>query len=271
MREVTANGLRFAVRDEGTGPAVLLLHGFPDSAALWRHQVDPLVGAGFRVIAPDLRGFGASDKPTELAAYRFPTLAEDVVGILDALDVPEAQVVGHDFGAALGWLLAMTQPRRVARLAALSVGHPGAFAKVDLEQFQLSWYMFLIQQPDAEDWFRRDDWLRFRTWFAGAPDLDRYLAELSEPGRLTAGLAWYRANKVTPGRGPLEYGPIRQPVLGIWGARDHTLGEPQLTGSAEFVDGPWQYERIADAGHWLPLDQPDTITRLLLEFLVRRS
>jgi pimeloyl-ACP methyl ester carboxylesterase len=271
MREVTANGLRFAVRDEGTGPAVLLLHGFPDSAALWRHQVDPLVAAGFRVVAPDLRGFGASDKPAELSAYRLATLAQDVVGILDALDVAKVSVVGHDFGAALGWLLAMTQPHRVERLAVLSVGHPGAFARVDLEQLQMSWYMFLIQQDDAEDFFTRDDWLRFRTWLAGAPDLDRYLTELAEPGRLTAGLAWYRANKVTPGRGPREYGPIRQPVLGIWGARDQTLGEPQMTGSADFVHGPWQYERIENAGHWLPLEQPEAITRLLLDFLVRAS
>jgi len=271
MLQITANGLRFAVRDEGTGPAVLLLHGFPDSAALWRYQVEPLVAAGFRVVAPDLRGFGASDKPAELAAYRFPTLAEDVVGILDALAITEVQVVGHDFGAALGWQLAMTRPDRVRRLAALSVGHPGAFAQVNLEQFQMSWYMFLIQQPNAEDWFSRDDWLRFRTWLADAPDLDRYLTELSRPGRLTAGLAWYRANKIAPGRGPREYGPIHQPVLGIWGVRDHTLGEPQMTGSAAFVDGSWRYERVTNAGHWLPLDQPEVITRLLLDFLVRAS
>lgn len=264
---VTANGLRFTVHDEGAGPVVLLLHGFPDSSALWRNQIGPLVEAGFRVIAPDLRGFGASDRPEELAAYRFRELLADVVGILAALDVERAHVVGHDFGAALAWQLAMFRPDLVDHVAVLSVGHPGAFAEVNLEQLQMSWYMFLIQRPDAEDWFSDDDWLRFRTWLADAPDLDRYLTELREPGRLTAGLAWYRANHVMPGRGPREYPPVRPPVLGIWGARDHTLGEPQMARSAEFVDGPWRYERVPDAGHWLPLDQPETITRLLLDYL----
>jgi pimeloyl-ACP methyl ester carboxylesterase len=124
---LTVNGLSFHVIDEGDGPAVLLLHGFPDSSALWRHQVPALVDAGYRVIAPDLRGFGASDRPEGVAAYAMPTLVADVLGIIDTLDVERADVVGHDWGSGLGWTLAAVVPERVRRLVALSVGHPAGY------------------------------------------------------------------------------------------------------------------------------------------------
>jgi pimeloyl-ACP methyl ester carboxylesterase len=124
-KTVTANGLAFPVLDQGTGPAVLLLHGFPDSRFLWRNQVGPLLDAGFRVIAPDLRGFGDAPKPPKVEDYRLPVIASDVIGILDALGVKQARVVGHDWGAALTWYLALTRPDRVERVVALSVGANG--------------------------------------------------------------------------------------------------------------------------------------------------
>jgi pimeloyl-ACP methyl ester carboxylesterase len=157
------NELSFSVEDTGgDGPSVLLLHGFPDSKELWRHQTPALAAAGYRVIAPDLRGFGASDRPEGAEHYRMEALAGDVLGILAALDVDSAAVVGHDWGSALGWGLAGLAPERVERFVALSVGHPSTYM-VDLRQRELSWYMLFFQFVGvAEEALRRDGWALLR-------------------------------------------------------------------------------------------------------------
>src|SRR5919107_3812646 len=116
MRRIAGDGVTLGVADEGAGRAVLLLHGFPDSSHVWRHQVAPLVDAGMRVIAPDLRGFGASDAPQAVEEYALTRSVADMLAVLDALDVERAHAVGHDFGAALAWLLATLAPDRVDRL-----------------------------------------------------------------------------------------------------------------------------------------------------------
>jgi len=141
--QINVSGLNFHVIHEGAGYPVLLLHGFPDSSHLWRNQIPHLVNAGLRVIAPDLRGFGKSEKPSETEAYSLPVILGDVIGILDQLDAPWAHVIGHDWGAGVAWALAALYPDRVERLVALSVGHPATFFKAGLEQREKSWYMLL--------------------------------------------------------------------------------------------------------------------------------
>src|SRR6478672_2355545 len=191
---VSANGLSFHVVDEGSGPPVLLLHGFPDSSALWRHQIPALVDAGHRVIAPDLRGFGASDRPEGVAEYAMHTVIGDVVGILDALGVERADVVGHDWGAGIGWTLASVVPQRVQRYVALSVGRSVDYF-ADMRQREMSWYMLLfLFEGVAEEALRRDDWALLRAWMRDPVDIERYVADLSRPGALTAALNYYRAN-----------------------------------------------------------------------------
>lgn len=272
---VEANGLTFAVTDCGQGPAVLMLHGFPDSRHLWRHQVRPLVDAGYRVLAPDLRGFGESDKPDDVAAYGVRTLLGDVRGILDALGVREVHVVGHDWGAGLAWWVAETMCERVRSLVAISVGHGSA--ATPRRQQELSWYMLWFLFPGvAERELPADDWAFYRDWiWDGAspdadPDLARQLADLSRPGALTAALSWYRAN-IDPARfvsrGRRGGRRIGCPVMGIWGSQDPALGEEQMTGSAELVSGPWRYERIEGVGHWVPVHAAEQLTGLLLDFL----
>jgi pimeloyl-ACP methyl ester carboxylesterase len=267
---ITSNDLTFAVVDEGKGEPVVLLHGFPDSADLWRHQIPALVDAGFRVIAPDLRGFGESDKPEDVDAYLIPTLMMDVAGIMDALGVERAHVVGHDWGSVLAWVTAAFLPDRVDRLVAMSVGHPATFASAPIEQREKSWYMLLFQfRGVAEEWLRADDWRNFRQFSGDAIDIERYVEDLSRPGALEAGLAWYRANVppeslIAP---PLPLPEIMAPTLGIWSTDDVALTEGLMKGSGEFVKGPWRYERIEGAGHWMQLDQPETVNRLLLDFL----
>jgi pimeloyl-ACP methyl ester carboxylesterase len=250
-------------------PTVLLLHGWPDSHRLWRHQVPALAAAGFRAVVPDLRGFGASDRPGSVEAYGLAHILGDVIGVLDHLGVGRAHVIGHDWGAAVAWAVAALFPDRVDHLVALSVGHPSAFGATGLAQREKSWYMLLfLFEGVAERWLSDDDYANFRTW-SRHPDADAVISELSRPGALTASLNWYRANLpaaalVEP---PLEVPPVARPTMGIWSKDDMALIEQNVTGSAAHVTAEWRYERIDGAGHWIPLEAPDELTGLLLDFL----
>jgi pimeloyl-ACP methyl ester carboxylesterase len=266
---VELGDVRLAVDDTGSGTPVVLLHGFPDGRDLWRHQLPALAAAGYRAIAPDLRGFGDSSKPTDLAAYSVERMVGDVVGLLDALGIERAHLVGHDWGAAIAWFTATFAADRVTSLTALSVGHPAAFRAVGLPQREKSWYMLLFQFRDiAEEWLRADDFRNFREW-SRHPDADAVVARLRDPAALTASLALYRAilppeSLIAP---PTQFPPVRMSTMGVWSSGDVALLEDGMTGSAKFVDGPWRYERIDGAGHWLQLDAPDALNGLLLDFL----
>jgi pimeloyl-ACP methyl ester carboxylesterase len=258
---------------EVTGPAggrpVVLLHGFPDSGRVWSEQVVALSGAGHRVIVPDQRGFGRSDKPTEVDAYNIVFLAADIAAILDDAGVEKASIVGHDWGAAIAWTVASFAPDRVDRLVALSVGHPLAFEAAGLEQRRRAWYMLLFQfEGIAEQWLSANDWANFRSW-SHHPDADAVIAELEASGSLTPGLSWYRAN-VHP-RALLEpppaFPPVTVPTLGVWSSGDFALTEVQMTGSSMFVEADWQYRRLEGPGHWMQLEAPDQVNGLLLDFL----
>lgn len=253
----------------GEGRPVVLLHGFPDSGRLWRNQVSALSTAGFQLIVPDLRGYGASDKPGDVDAYNLLALAGDVTAVLDDVGVERAHVVGHDWGAALSWVVGAFLPDRVDHLVALSVGHPTTFRGEDFEQFEKSWYMLLFQFPDiAERWLSDNDWHNFRHW-AHHPDADAVIDELETNESLTPGLNWYRANVapesyVAP---RLEFPAVQAPTMGVWSTGDIALTEGQMTRSATSVNGPWRYERVEGPGHWMQLDAPDTVNELLLDFL----
>src|SRR5215813_14175884 len=177
MSRVDVDGVGIEYEVTGAGRPVVLLHGFPDSGRLWRHQVPALAGAGFQVIVPDLRGYGRSDKPGEVDAYSIPLLAGDVLAVLADLGIGRAHVVGHDWGAALAWALASFAPDNVDHLAVLSVGHPAGFMRT-MEQRQKSWYMLLFQFPGvAESWLSANNWANFRNW-SGHPDSHQVIAEL---------------------------------------------------------------------------------------------
>jgi len=247
----------------------VLLHGFPDSSYLWRKQIPVLVEAGYRVIAPDLRGFGQSDKPQEVEAYRMRLLVGDVDAILESLGVESAHVVGHDWGAGLAWATAAFLPGRVRTLTVLAVGHPRAFQKALLTSSQglRSWYMAFFQiRGFSEMVISRDGFSLFRRGFR-SPDVDQEIEALSQPGALTAGLNWYRAN-VRPSRGG-SMPNVTAPTMGVWGSKDVALSEKQMKGSAEFVDAEFRYERL-EAGHWMMLTRTEQINALLLGFLKGR-
>ena len=269
MSRVDVNGVGIEYQVTGQGRPVVLLHGFPDSGRLWRHQVTALAEAGFRVIVPDLRGYGLSDKPDSVEAYSLPVLAGDVMAVLADAGAERAHVVGHDWGAALAWAIASLAPGTVDHLAVLSVGHPSTFRRT-LEQRQKSWYMLLFQfEGVAERWLTENNWANMIG--AGHPDADQVVADIEANGSLVPGLNWYRANVgpetwVGP---PVQLPPVQAPTMGIWSTGDFALTEVQMTDSAENVAGPWRYERLDGPGHWMQLDAPDKVNALLLDFLPR--
>lgn len=274
--------LAVTVAGPADGPVVVLLHGFPDSRDMWRHQVAALAEAGHRVLAPDLRGYGDSDRPADVDDYAMPHLVADVRGLLDAQGIDRAAVVGHDWGAVLAWSFLRAHPERVDRLAVVSVGHPAARTAAGVEQQVKGSYILAFLVPGlAERLLPAGGWWWLRRAWGGAdpaetPDLARQIRELSRPGALPAALAWYRANvplprprlprRRRPGSGRARV-PITCPVMGVWGSEDPVLTEEQMTGSARFLDGPWRYERVVGAGHWVPVEAAAELDALLVDFL----
>ena len=262
---IETNGIRLNVMVYGNGPDVILLHGFPDSADLWRNQIPALVEAGYRVIAPDLRGSGNSDAPEGKSNYTLDKLIKDVSGLMDHLGVKRARVVGHDWGAILGWFFAIEHPEHVDRYVALSVGHPTAYQKAGIAQKLRSWYAFTYQPPVVPELLSTSfNWRLTRVLTRNHSEMDRWIEDKSRPGRLTAAINWYRANLKALLFGSTPHAKV--PVFGIWSSGDIYLTERQMTMSEKYVDAPWRYERIEHSSHWIPLDAPDRLNALLLEY-----
>jgi pimeloyl-ACP methyl ester carboxylesterase len=257
------------VHTSGSGPVALLLHGFPDSGALWRNVTPRLVDAGYRVIAPDLRGFGATEAPVGKQHYAINRIVADLVTLLDDLAGPQpVHVIGHDWGAIAAWCLALAHPERVRSNVVISVGHPREYAVAGLEQKRKGLYTILWQLPGiTESRLSRNDFASLRRWLHGHPDLEGCVQAMSQPGRLTAGLNWYRANLVSVLFG--SWPTCHVPTLGIWSSGDRFLSEGQMKLSGRRMAAPWKYVRIDAAGHWLPLEQPERIAVLALDWFAR--
>ncbi len=278
MRQIThhieANGLTHFVRDSGgeDTPVAVLLHGFPDSSEVWDAVTPLLVAEGCRVIAPDMRGFGETEIPARLADYDIQTGAiVDVIAILDQLKITRAHLVGHDFGAPVAWALAAQRPDRFISLSALSVGHTRAFLAAGAEQRRRSFYMLVHQLRGICEWlYRRDDWALLRKHWNADRNIDETIQRLARPGRLTAGLDWYRANislkrmVFPPAEGEFGEERVRIPTLGVWPSGEKYLVEAQMIASKDYVDAPWTYERIDGASHWLQVDAPAPLAALLV-------
>jgi pimeloyl-ACP methyl ester carboxylesterase len=227
------------------------------------------VRSRFEVIVPDMRGYGRSDKPTEVEAYRMNLLVGDVLAVMDAAGAERAHVVGHDWGAGVAWATALMAADRVDQLVAMSVGYPATFLVDGFEQHEKSWYILLFQFPEvAEEWLSADDWANFRAWVQH-PDVDATIAELQANGSLTPSLNYYRANmrpEFFLQRG-LALPPIQAPTMGVWSSGDPVLTEGQMIRSQAQVAGPWRYERLDGPGHWMQLEAPDAVNRLLIDLL----
>ena len=253
-----------------TGPAqgqlVLLLHGFPQTSWSWRGVWPALADAGFRVVAPDQRGYSPDARPEGVGHYRMTQLVGDALAVLDHVGADTAHVVGHDWGAAVAWQLAGRHPERVRTLTTLSVPHPVAFVealRTDSDQRARSRYMKDWQDPSAEQRLLSGG---LDQVFGGIPavDAEHYLAVLRQPGALTAALSWYRAQSLADLEG---IGPITMPTLHVWSDDDAALGAAGAQATAAHVDGPYRLEVLEGVSHWIPEEAADALVALLLEHL----
>ena len=259
--------------EAGDGPLVVLLHGFPEFWYGWRQQIAPLVKAGLRVVAPDLRGYDLSSKPEGFREYTADKLAADVRGLIRALGAESAMVVGHDWGGSVAWTLAMNHPEVVDRLVVLNAAHPRKLNEGLRNPRQLlrSWYFFFFQFPGLPEHHARAGGWRFLTRFlrdARPPytteELDRYVEAWSKPGAATAMIDYYRA-AVRLGSGEIR--PISAPTLVIWGQRDRYLGPKLAEPHDEDVPNLERVERLPNASHWVHHDEAERVNELLLDFL----
>lgn len=255
------------------GEAVLLLHGFPQSSHSWRFVIPALLEAGYRVIAPDQRGYSAGARPEEPDAYRLPALTGDALGILDTLGIAKAHVVGHDWGAAVAWQLGARHPERVRSLTTVSVPHPQAFLAAlasDPDQRQRSLYMRDFARPGHDQQLLADDATDLRRFFDGAGDqvdIDDVLGRAREQGALAAWLRWYADQR----REDIVDTPeVTVPTLYVWSDEDLALGEAAARGTAAWVSGAYRFEVLAGVSHWIPEQAAEPLTQLLLEHLRAR-
>ncbi|MDQ2913704.1 MAG: alpha/beta fold hydrolase [Chloroflexota bacterium] len=275
-RDVTVNGVRLHCVVEGEGPLVVLLHGFPETSRAWRKQI-PALAKRFRVVAPDLRGYGGSDKPNGIAASRASVLADDIVGLIHAFEAERAHVVGHDWGGAVAWTVAIEHPEAVDRLAVLNCPRPAVMARAlrsNWAQIRRSWYIFAFQLPWLPEWaLRRDgaravkDVLRRAAkpgTFSDA-DLDEYAHGFSAPGAATAAINYYRA--AVRSRASTGKKKISAPTLVIWGEDDIALGIELTRGMDGLFERKPRVEYLPDTGHFVMEERPEVVNRLLLEFL----
>lgn len=279
--QIRANGFTFSALASGPidGRPVLLLHGFPQTSHCFSSEVAALGAAGFRAVAPDQRGYSAGARPSETEAYRTDHLVADVVAMADALSLSTFDLVGHDWGGMVAWLVAAAHPDRVRTLTSVSTPHPTALASVlmsgDEDQLRRSAYIQWFRQPGAaEASLLGDDGLGdgLRAMFAAA-GLEASLAEpyvtaMSEPGRLHAALEWYRAGDPSS---LLPQGPIAVPTLYVWSTEDAALGRRAAEETADHVDGPYRFEVLDGVSHWIPDEAPEQLHRLLMDHLSSRS
>ncbi|MBA2321238.1 MAG: alpha/beta hydrolase [Deltaproteobacteria bacterium] len=278
-RTVDVGEVRLHVVEAGPadGPLVVLLHGFPESWYCWRNQIPALAAAGYRVVAPDQRGYAESDKPQGVAAYRIERLVADVVGLIRSYGRERAHVVGHDWGAIVAWMLANDHPEILGKLVICNVAHPKRMIDGILfrpEQRMKSWYVGMFQLPVLpERMVRKDDFRGLRSMFRKDPvragaytaeDIEHTIAALKHEGALTGAINWYRAAFRQTFHTRSRLRRIETPTLVLWGDRDRYISKAL----AEPPEGKVPNARTVhfDASHWLPSDAPDAVNAEILAF-----
>lgn len=283
--KIVSGDIQLYYRAEGPedGEPVLFLHGFPQFSYEWRHQLKALGEAGYRAVAPDLRGYARSDRPEAIEAYRMQNLIGDVGAFFKAFGWSSANLVVHDWGGAIGWVFAAYRPELVKKLVAIDIAHPAAFRQAMLQdtgQLQKSWYIWLFQAAEVpERVFGGENIERLIDWafnnnpakpVFSAEELAQYREMLLQPGQLTAAINYYRANSTPqnllssePPRLPL----VQAPTLLIYGSEDWAFSETAWNASGKFCAGPFRSVRLDGVGHWAPEQAPEEVNRLILEHL----
>jgi epoxide hydrolase 4 len=261
--------------EAGEGPLIVLLHGFPEFWFGWRLQISPLAAAGFRVVAPDTRGYNLSSRPEGVAAYSADRLADDIAGLIRDLGAESAFVVGHDWGGTIAWTLAMKYPDLVDRLAILDAAHPRSLSKglAHPRQLSRSWYFFFFALPDVpERVVRRNRFRFFQNFLRDAKpaytpqEMDRYVESWSKQGAPTAMINYYRCSVRPPKGAKVDVRTVTAPTLAIWGQDDRFLGDGVREIDRADVPNLDRIEQIPGASHWVHHDAHERVTRLLIDF-----
>ena len=259
------------------GPVVVLLHGFPEFWYGWRKQIEPLAAAGFRVIAPDQRGYNLSSKPAGVVSYALPELVSDIIAIADQLGQEKIFLAGHDWGGAVAWSAALLYPQRIAKLAVLNCPHPSImlkFLNTRLRQLLRSWYVFFFQLPWLPETFFsvfnyqlavRAVLRSSRAGTFSSADLAQYRAAWSQPGALTAMINWYRA--LFRQRTKFADRTVHVPTRILWGDGDAFLLSEMAQESLRYCADAELYT-FANASHWLQHEEPARVSELLIDFFL---
>lgn len=284
-----STGVTLNVRHGGAedGEPIIFLHGFPESHRTWRHQLEDLA-KDYRVVAPDQRGFAASDKPEGVENYETDKVVADLVALADSLGIGDFTLAGHDWGGAAAWLAALTHPSRMKRLIIVNAPHPLVFTRSlveDQDQRAASQYISLFRNPAMEAGIEAMGYENFyektfgsHTDLSEVPEEEKraYIEDWSRPGAMTAMLNWYRASKIevpAPGeeaevplwaRGPFP--ALKMPTLVIWGLQDKALLPVQLGGLDKLVDD-LRIVTSMTAGHFIPWEEPETVTSAIRDFM----
>jgi epoxide hydrolase 4 len=262
--------------EAGDGPLVVLLHGFPEFWYGWRLQIKALAAAGFRVVAPDMRGYNLSSRPEDVSDYDIDKLAGDVRDLVSERGAQSAMLAGHDWGGSVAWATAMAHPEIVDRLAILNAAHPRKLSQGLHHPGQLrkSWYFFFFALPDLpESVVHANNWHFFRHFLHDASpaytpeEMDHYIEAWSQPGAASGMINYYRSSvRTPPKKAEAAIHPVKAPTLVIWGQRDAYLGEELAEPEHDDVPNLERVERLPEASHWVHHDEAERVTQLLTEF-----
>lgn len=270
LTEFHHDGLRFDVSDEGAldGPVVIALHGFPQRASSWSAVIPLLTAAGYRVLAPDQRGYSPDASPPDVEAYRLDHLGDDVLALADAAGVERFHLLGHDWGGGVAWYLGARNPERLLTLSVVSVPHPRAMIQaLRGAQALRSWYMAWFQLPwlpEAMLSLGRGALARRLLESAGAVNTAEGVRLLSDPATARGPLNWYRALGLSTA---IRIGKITVPTLYVWSDEDSALGGRGALLTARWVSGPYRFEILPGVSHWIPEESPADLARLVLDWI----
>jgi pimeloyl-ACP methyl ester carboxylesterase len=275
IRDITCKGMTFRCREAGpdTGEPVILLHGFPETSHMWTDFLPVLAAAGYHCLAPDQRGYSPQARPEGRENYLTPLLARDVVALADAVGFARFHLIGHDWGAGVGWRTVIDFPERVVSWTALSIPHPASYGRAyrdEPEQQKRSEYITFFEEPGvAEAAMAANDFAMLRgIWTASSPEeVAEYMSVFTVPGALTAALNWYRASfGLNPQQGLGGEEKVATPTLVVWGNQDQAVGRSTTLTTADYMTGYYKFVEM-DAGHWLIQEKPDDIAREVMAHL----
>ena len=274
---ISAGEMTFRARIAGfdtnnSKEVVILLHGFPVTSAMWLDLIGPLKEAGYKVVAFDQRGYSPLARPETLDSYQISEITQDIFAVADVIGTEEFHLIGHDWGAVVGWSAVLSDPSRISSWTALSLPHPAAFGAAladDPDQQDRSSYVDFFQTPWLpETVFSFNNFSLLKTLLGGMSDekMKEYISVFSEPGAMTSALNWYRAlgDDLGFNSDDANFLEVNTPTLFMWGNRDASVGRVAIDGMTEFMKGPYTNIEL-DAGHWLFVDQPE---RVISEILI---